>query len=429
MNPYYRFWGMPEYARIKRELRETVTSHSSAVKLLDRSVQAIYSMVGLSRSLSTENGENEVIKRLQVIDMARSILNSIAIDAEGESYDFKTLSFAGVREVIDSTCNMLSAVTNIPQTLLFGRSPAGQNSTGESDFESYYNFVERIQKLMLRANLTKLIDIIILIGSKIGKVDEKPDIKLTFNPLWSLSETEQTQIDQSKAAMQQTRAQTAQAYVDMGVLDPTEVRKALASSDDFVIEEILDDMDDEELWGEFNQQQEQEAIEGQAEPEQAEQGQGLPDTSGADNGQKPDSSDDDNSTTDKKWVEPGELERAKLFPPFAASLEMLDTTAFADSDYLTKDDKSVITNNVDIYNDDTIYTDADGECRAKDPSKCRIHGISRSEAAKDSILKGRKPETQKLYDKARKNEKKITSDLIKIADELDVKMVSLEYSV
>lgn len=41
---------------------------------------------------------------------------------------------------------MLSALTNIPQTILFGRSPAGMNATGESDFENYYNFIERIQK-------------------------------------------------------------------------------------------------------------------------------------------------------------------------------------------------------------------------------------------------------------------------------------------
>ena len=58
-----------------------------------------------------------------------------------------------MKDVIDTTCNMLSAVTNIPQTILFGRSPAGENSTGDSDFENYYNYIERIQKLMLKKNV------------------------------------------------------------------------------------------------------------------------------------------------------------------------------------------------------------------------------------------------------------------------------------
>ena len=42
--------------------------------------------------------------------------------------DYKTVTFSGVNDIIDATCNMLSAVTNIPQTKLFGRSPAGENS-------------------------------------------------------------------------------------------------------------------------------------------------------------------------------------------------------------------------------------------------------------------------------------------------------------
>jgi len=249
MNPYYRFWGMPEYIRIKRELREAITTHSLGVKLLERSVQAIYSMQGLARLLASDEGENEVIKRLQVIDMARGLLNSIAIDSEGESYDFKTATMTGVKEIIDSTCNMLSSVSNIPQTVLFGRSPAGQNSTGQSDLENWYNYVERHQKLMLRGNLRTLLNMIIIAGMKSGKIDSKPNIKLKFNPLWSMSESEQADVDQKKANTQQIKAQTAQAYVDMGALDPSEVRRGLAQEEEFQVEGLLDTDDIDDIYG------------------------------------------------------------------------------------------------------------------------------------------------------------------------------------
>ena len=244
----YRFWGIPEYVRIARELREAVTSHSTGVKMLERSVQAIYAMKDLVTTLLKEGGEEEVIKRLQVIDTARGILNSIAIDAEGESYDFKTMSFAGVKDVIDTTCNMLSAVTNIPQTILFGRSPAGQNSTGKSDLENYYNYIERIQKLMLRNNLKTLLGVITRSGLSQGKLEEDPNIELTFNPLWSMSEAEQAAVDLQKEQRRQIKAQTAQIYIDMGALDPKEVRRALAAEEEFSIEEMLDDLPEEELW-------------------------------------------------------------------------------------------------------------------------------------------------------------------------------------
>lgn len=246
-NATYLFWGMPEYVRIRRALRETVTAHTDSVKLLERSVQAIYSMKGLASLLTTDDGENQVLKRLQLVDTSRGLLNSIAIDSEGEQYDFKTFQFSGVKDVIDATCNMLSALTNIPQTILFGRSPAGMNATGDSDFESYYNFVEKIQRLMLKRNLRTLLDVVFRAGIASGDVTEEPDYKLEFNPLWSLSDTEQATVDQTKAQTALVKAQTAQAYVDMQALDPTEVRRRLASDEEFDVEDIISEDDENDL--------------------------------------------------------------------------------------------------------------------------------------------------------------------------------------
>lgn len=246
-NATYLFWGMPEYVRIRRALRETVTAHTDSVKLLERSVQAIYSMKGLASLLTTDDGENQVLKRLQLVDTSRGLLNSIAIDSEGEQYDFKTFQFSGVKDVIDATCNMLSALTNIPQTILFGRSPAGMNATGDSDFESYYNFVEKIQRLMLKRNLRTLLDVVFRAGIASGDMAEEPDYKLEFKPLWSLSDTEQAAVDQTKAQTALVKAQTAQAYVDMQALDPTEVRRRLASDEEFDVEDIISEDDEDDL--------------------------------------------------------------------------------------------------------------------------------------------------------------------------------------
>ena len=249
LNPLYRFWGMPEYVRVNHALREAVTSHSNGVKLLERSVQAIYKMRGLADLLATEEGENEAIRRLQVIDMARGILNSIAIDAEGEDYDFKTISFSGVKDIIETTSNRLSAETNIPQTILFGNTPTGMNNTGEGDLENWYNFIERNQKLMLKGNLKTLLDVIVRAGLKQGKLEEEPDIKLSFNPLWSMTETEAVQVESTKAQTALVKAQTAQIYVDMMVLDPSDVRKGLENDDEYIIEELLNGSDEGDLWG------------------------------------------------------------------------------------------------------------------------------------------------------------------------------------
>lgn len=150
---------------------------------------------------------------------------------------------SGVKDVIDTTCNMLSAVTNIPQTILFGRSPAGMNATGDSDLENYYNMVENIQKQNMKANARTVIDLILKQGLIEGKIPEIPKYKMKFAALWSLSDTEQADIAQKKATTEQTKAQTAQVYIDSGVLDPSEVRSSLATEGEFDIEEVITEDD------------------------------------------------------------------------------------------------------------------------------------------------------------------------------------------
>lgn len=247
-NSIYQLWGIPEYVRINRAIRDAEVAHGSATKLLDRSVQAVYKMKDLAAELATEEGEDRVLRRLQTIDMARGLLNSITIDSEGEDYDFRQFQFSGVSDVIDSTCNFLSALTSIPQTILFGRSPAGMNATGDADLENWYNYLERIQKRMVKKNLRYLLSVIFQAGVRTGEVDEVPKIKVEFNPLWSLSDTEQADLDQKRARTQFTRAQTAQLYIDKQVIDPSEVRAKLADSEEFDVENMLDEYDDEDLF-------------------------------------------------------------------------------------------------------------------------------------------------------------------------------------
>lgn len=247
-NSVYQFWGQPEYVRINKAIRDAEVAHGSAPKLLDRSVQAIYKMKDLAAELATEEGEDRLLKRLQIIDMARGMMNSIAIDSEGEEYDFRTFQFSGVNDVIGASCNMLSAVTSIPQVILFGQKVGGLGNGDDTSMENWYNYVERNQKRMLKGNTRYLLSIIFQAGLATGEVDEVPKIKVSFNPLWSMSDTEKADLELKREQVKLAKAQTTQAYVSMQALDPTEVRKKLADSDEYDVEKILDEYEDEDLF-------------------------------------------------------------------------------------------------------------------------------------------------------------------------------------
>lgn len=236
----YFYWGLPEYIRIKRDLSIVLRTHQNAANMIEKSVQPVYKQKNLQSTLATEGGDTAVLKRLNVIDQARGMLNSIAVDMDGEDYAFQTFQLSGTQEILESTYNLLSAVTCIPQTILFGRSPSGENATGESDLENYYNFVEGIQKRMLKKNIRTLLKAVTQAGMYDGSIEDPGIIKPTFKPLWSLSEAEQATVDLTKAQRAQATAQTAQLYIDMQVLQPDEVRQALSQDGSLNIEDILD---------------------------------------------------------------------------------------------------------------------------------------------------------------------------------------------
>lgn len=236
----YYYWGLPEYIRIHKDLSRALKTHTNAANMIEKSVQPVYKQRGLQSMLAGPNGDEMELKRLQVLDASRGIMNTIAVDMEGEDYDFKTFQMTGAKEILESTCNLLSAVTCIPQTILFGRSPAGENATGESDLENYYNFVEGIQKRMLKKNIRTLIKAIVQAGVYDGSIENPGNIKPTFKPLWSLSETEKATVELTKAQRAQVAAQTAQLYIDMQAIQPEEVRQALAKDEQVDVESILD---------------------------------------------------------------------------------------------------------------------------------------------------------------------------------------------
>lgn len=236
----YFYWGLPEYVRIRRDLSIALHTHQSAANMIDKSVQPVYKQRGLQSTLAGPDGDDKTLKRLLVLDASRGMMNSVAIDMDGEDYSFQTFQLSGASEILESTYSLLSAVTCIPQTILFGRSPSGENATGESDLENYYNFVEGIQKRMLKKNIRTLLKAVVQAGVYDGSIAEPQTIKPTFKPLWSLSEAEQATVELSKAQRAQATAQTAQLYIDMQVLQPDEVRQALARDGTLDIEDILD---------------------------------------------------------------------------------------------------------------------------------------------------------------------------------------------
>jgi phage-related protein (TIGR01555 family) len=207
-------WGASKLQQCYDQLTRFGMAQYWANQLLERAQQAIHGIPELTNLLRSPGGESLVRKRVDLVDMTRSINNTIVVDA-AESYDLKSASLSGVSDVLDRFGLALSAVTGIPEALLFGRQQGGLNSTGKSDLENWYAKIGQDQNVILLPQLDKLVTVQLHV---MGKYTD--DYLIKFKPLSVPSKKEDAETDYK-------RAQTFEILNNIGALDASEIRKML----------------------------------------------------------------------------------------------------------------------------------------------------------------------------------------------------------
>lgn len=235
---------------IPAALNRVKTSFNKTVDIMDRVSTALLKLDGLTNILQTEAGTNAVVTRLNLIDLARRTLGSIAIDKDDE-YEVFTIPLTGLTDIIQEFEQYLCAVTGIPFTVLFGRSPAGMNSTGQSDMQIYYDLVRRIQKRKLRGALEYLIKLIQLSeeGPTHGKELDKWSVK--FKDLQPLNDLEQATLEKTQADTMAAVTKLVFDLMDNQLLDASKARKYLAERGDIPVNDTLLDLGD---YDDFNKE-------------------------------------------------------------------------------------------------------------------------------------------------------------------------------
>lgn len=226
-------WCDSVFAAIYDTLRDTRGAYDGGAALLHDFSQAVYKVKGLA-SIIGSNQSGALTTRMQIIDVCRSILRAVVIDADGEDFTRQSTNVAGFPDMLDRMQQLLSAVTEIPVTLLMGRSPAGLNATGESDIRLFYDAVQSKQENQLRPKLERLLKLLFLAKGGPTGGREPAEWSFAFNPLWQLDSVQ-------LADVRNKQAQTDQIYLTNGVVHPEEVRQSRFGGDDYSSETVLDD--------------------------------------------------------------------------------------------------------------------------------------------------------------------------------------------
>lgn len=235
-------------------LIESITTnehgHNLASKILERLSQPVLSIEDLLEKLATDEDEQVVKNYLHLLDMTRSVLNMIAID-KTDTFELHNIPITGIDSLLDKFGQHIAALSDIPFSILFGRSPTGLQATGEADLKKYYGMVERLQKRRLKPHLDKIVKYLQLAKNGLFEGRELENWKIEFNPLWSPSEKEQAETNKLNAEADKTKAEADKIYFDLQIVDSLTIRDKLIldgrynfKTDDISLNEGLGDDDE-----------------------------------------------------------------------------------------------------------------------------------------------------------------------------------------
>lgn len=210
-----KHWDNSVLQSVYESLRNYGIALNSTSEIIQDFIQTVLSVDGLTNMLMMERGDADIIKRLNLIDQARSVANTMLIDAENEKYEKKSSSVAGLSDLIDRYSECVCAVTGIPASRLFGRSPAGLNASGESDIGNWHDIVEAYRSDEIEPAMNWVIKL--LTNQKIWNNKPK-DFEWSFPALKTPNELEWANI-------KQITAKTDETYITLGAVDATTMFK------------------------------------------------------------------------------------------------------------------------------------------------------------------------------------------------------------
>lgn len=214
------YWGESVIERLFDRLLSFDTATMGAANLIDKAHLRHIGINGLREILAAGGpAEENLIKMFHYVRTMQTNEGITLLDKD-DTWNTGTYTFAGLSDMLLQFGQQLAGATGIPLVRLFGMSPAGLNSTGESDLRTYYDGIGTKQEANLRRPLKVILSVI---HRSLYGTDLPRGFKFKFNPLWQLS-------DKEKAETGEVVARTVISVVDAGLMSPAEGMKELKAA-------------------------------------------------------------------------------------------------------------------------------------------------------------------------------------------------------
>lgn len=202
------WYGTSILDRVFDVLRDFNLTWGSASSLMVDFSQAVWKIKDLPSVIARDGGKL-FQQRMQAMDLARSTIRAVVIDADSEDFRRDVTPLTGLPELLDRQITRISSAAGVPAMILFGESPGGLNATGEGNNRAWYDDLVSERKEKVDPHVEYVVDIL-------SRIYKAPDWSITFPPLWQPTQAE-------IASIEKTEAETDQIRILSGVVTPEEV--------------------------------------------------------------------------------------------------------------------------------------------------------------------------------------------------------------
>jgi len=183
--PYYQswvegLWGEAVMERIWDRIVGFDSVTQGVIQLVYKAHLRLMKIKGLRNLIATGGPMMEAVaKQFDFMRQTQTAEGLTLSDADDEFQVFQ-YAFAGLDDVLVALGDQLCGALEIPRTRMFGTSPGGLDSSGESDLTTYDDGVHKDQEAKLRRPWTVILDV--LHRSVLGRKPD-PGFGFEFNPL------------------------------------------------------------------------------------------------------------------------------------------------------------------------------------------------------------------------------------------------------
>lgn len=234
-------WGISVIERLYDRMIAFDSATTGAAQLVYKSYLRTLKIKGLREIIASNTKAMEGV--VAMVEMMRRFQNMEGItllDGEDEFDVQEHSAFSGLGDALMQFGQQLSGALQIPLVRLFGQSPAGLNSTGESDLRMFYDHIKQQQQKTLHHGVS----LTWKCAAQSEGIKLPENFAIDFTSLWELSDTD-------KATISKTTTDAVTAVFDGGIIGRQTALRELRQSSRVtgiftnITEEMINAADDE----------------------------------------------------------------------------------------------------------------------------------------------------------------------------------------